>query len=444
MPDHAVWPCGPSTDHPDRGETPLHFLAQIACADLPAELWGGLGPREGWLLLFLNGQESFIEDNNKAVHVLPIEELGPEREPPPGTLPVADETFSGPDYGFVRSQNDIPTRWRRWPVDLVTIPSRSVEGSTERTIIPEDFAGTLYDGAPARPATTDWMRTELAPFSWRGVLYVLDSIERKLAENLLPMTKQDRIHMKRPGWIGEATASLDQALARLRGQAEQSPNRPQHEERISDLESARRFLGETGDAVAVQNAMKASQDAHLAWRQDARQRLAALRKWVSSRDLDSPLPSAEWAELRQKLVDDRSPYWFLMGARIGVGTPRRLNGSLLDLARHGLAAAQTQIAADYYTSPKLRDLIPADLLRELEPDWRTLDGNRPHRMGGTPDVIQPARGDEISGELLLFQVASDGAMHWTPGDVGALYVFIDPARLARNDFSELRVTLETY
>ena len=31
----------------------LHFIAQICCADLPENLWEGMGPRKGWLLLFV-------------------------------------------------------------------------------------------------------------------------------------------------------------------------------------------------------------------------------------------------------------------------------------------------------------------------------------------------------------------------------------------------------
>ena len=33
MPDHVEWPRSVSSEHPDRGERPLHFVAQIACAN---------------------------------------------------------------------------------------------------------------------------------------------------------------------------------------------------------------------------------------------------------------------------------------------------------------------------------------------------------------------------------------------------------------------------
>src|ERR1044072_7773088 len=38
---------------PQRDRKPLHFLGQIDCAALPRDIWGGLGPRTGWLAFFV-------------------------------------------------------------------------------------------------------------------------------------------------------------------------------------------------------------------------------------------------------------------------------------------------------------------------------------------------------------------------------------------------------
>ena len=81
MPDHVEWPRSISSEHPERGERPLHFVAQIACADLPAELWGGLGPRHGWLLLFIDPNQGGPEGPD-AFRVLYVDTLGAERRPP--------------------------------------------------------------------------------------------------------------------------------------------------------------------------------------------------------------------------------------------------------------------------------------------------------------------------------------------------------------------------
>src|SRR4051794_34286422 len=48
MPDNIPWP------RTTGNGAPLHFIAQIACADLPKQIWNGRGPRDGWLLLFVD------------------------------------------------------------------------------------------------------------------------------------------------------------------------------------------------------------------------------------------------------------------------------------------------------------------------------------------------------------------------------------------------------
>ncbi|MDZ4867620.1 MAG: DUF1963 domain-containing protein, partial [Alphaproteobacteria bacterium] len=64
MPAHVEWPRSISAEHPKKGERPLHFVAQIACADLPANLWAGLGPRHGWLLLFVDPNQGVPEGSD--------------------------------------------------------------------------------------------------------------------------------------------------------------------------------------------------------------------------------------------------------------------------------------------------------------------------------------------------------------------------------------------
>jgi Domain of unknown function (DUF1963) len=260
MPESVEWPLGPTTDHPERGLTPLHFVAQIACADLPPDLWGGLGPREGWLLLFLNGQDWNVMDNGAAVRVLHIAELGPERAPPPGIHPVHDEMYTGPDYGFVRTQQDIPTVWRRWPVDLVTIPNRVIEGAPTPAIIPQSFASILYDGAPVK----DEGRAEppgKAPCSWRGALYVVDSIARVLAKEHEMRFDLVRGKPSGPGWIADAINRTDAQIERflaswaLHPTAENASEaeriRPEVLARIEKLKAARQLLAENADTATL-------------------------------------------------------------------------------------------------------------------------------------------------------------------------------------------------
>ena len=68
LPDPFVWP--------RKDGKPLYFLGQIACSALPADIWGGLGPRSGYLAFFV-GMGKHIAAT--AVHAA---ELGPERLAP--------------------------------------------------------------------------------------------------------------------------------------------------------------------------------------------------------------------------------------------------------------------------------------------------------------------------------------------------------------------------
>jgi uncharacterized protein YwqG len=103
-----------------------------------------------------------------------------------------------------------------------------------------------------------------------------------------------------------------------------------------------------------------------------------------------------------------------------------------------------ELIADYYTDPRLRRLIPPDLLATFEPHWRRLEDNMPHRMGGYHDGVQSDPEPGPAKALLLFQIASDPAMNWCWGDVGAYYVFIAPDDLERGDYGRASISLECH
>ena len=81
MPAHIAWP-----ENDGRRSV---FMAQIACADLPAGLWDGLGPRHGWLAFFLHPEDYRMQ-------VLHLAERGPPRSGPE----LGDESWFGPAGGL--------------------------------------------------------------------------------------------------------------------------------------------------------------------------------------------------------------------------------------------------------------------------------------------------------------------------------------------------------
>jgi len=104
LPDEAGWP--------EIDGKPGYFVAQINLASLPKELWGGLGPRSGWLSIFMSQGE-----NAKPV-VLYNKMLGEHRE--------------GPDQGeaewfLPRMTDDRPySTLPEWPVDIA--PYTQIDG----------------------------------------------------------------------------------------------------------------------------------------------------------------------------------------------------------------------------------------------------------------------------------------------------------------------------
>lgn len=456
MPDEMEWPRSISAESPEQGERPLHFLAQVCCADLPQELWGGLGPRDGWLLLFIDPNQG-CPDGPDAFKVLHIDALGPEREPPFDLGPVHDGVYTGPDYGFVRAQQDIPTVWRRWPVDLVTIPNRVIEGARTPTIIPQNFASILYDVAPVN----DEGRVEppgKTPFSWRGALYVVDSIARVLAKEHELRLDNDRKKLSAPGWITDAINRTDAQIAKwlaspaLQPAAENASSevkawvettRPIVVDKIEMLRAARQLLAESADAAALLARIEQTHRDYAAWRDGTKQRVATLRERIVAHDLDTPIAADDWDALQAGLEGDRQRYWILRDDGAGL-LPDRIDQSLLDYAYSGLRAAQVQLAADDYVSQELRHLVPDELVAFMEPRWRALYSNRPHRMGGYHDGVQSEAVIGPAKELLLFQIATDDAMHWVWGDGGAYYFWIRPKHLEAKDFSGVQMCLECH
>jgi hypothetical protein len=60
LPVNIDWPRARNSEYPDKGEIPLNFLAQIACSDLPHDLWGGFGPRDGWLVFLVQAGAAVV------------------------------------------------------------------------------------------------------------------------------------------------------------------------------------------------------------------------------------------------------------------------------------------------------------------------------------------------------------------------------------------------
>lgn len=159
LPDEIDWPRQSSRAHPDKGEIPLNFLAQIACADFPADLWGGLGPRHGWLVFFAPRPGDGPRGDFSPMTVLHTSELGRERQAPADKQPVAAARYTegyypGPLY-------------RRCPVDIVCMDNDPVHpidlpfaGEESGSPMPPDLARVLYGDVPCDRSYWNPQRSE--------------------------------------------------------------------------------------------------------------------------------------------------------------------------------------------------------------------------------------------------------------------------------------------
>jgi uncharacterized protein YwqG len=102
---------------------------------------------------------------------------------------------------------------------------------------------------------------------------------------------------------------------------------------------------------------------------------------------------------------------------------------MLDFADHGLRFALREDLLDLYTrSAAAQASIPQALRAELEPKLRHVGrSTTPHRMGGPRDLIQYR--EDPDDDVLVFQISSDYAMGWMWGDLGALFVYLNPLYL---------------
>ncbi|MDU0478829.1 YwqG family protein [Staphylococcus chromogenes] len=92
--------------------------------------------------------------------------------------------------------------------------------------------------------------------------------------------------------------------------------------------------------------------------------------------------------------------------------------------------------------------LHAEVTTEQEAQWNTFFLERPprstllgkvrHQIGGYADFVQNEPRPKGSPLRLLFQIDSDGHMQWI-GDMGTMQFFIDPADLARRDFSKVLI-----
>lgn len=150
---------------PKIDDQPADFLAQISCAELPRDLWGGLGPRDGALAFF-------IHRRNYEMRVFHLRDTGIPVAPPL-TLNDPDGWF-GPHggLGFGDLAPFAVRAFPEWPVDLVAVRPGDADPRDEGD--PNEPGSALYNRG------YDIADPAFHPFDWGSMTAMIALLEMRL------------------------------------------------------------------------------------------------------------------------------------------------------------------------------------------------------------------------------------------------------------------------
>jgi len=457
MPEGVEWPRGINLEVDSETEVPLHFICQIAMADLPSHLWAGLGPREGWLLFFVNGNHCTLDEEGvtRFVHTT---ELGEEREPPADIGPIHDGMYTG-GRRWTGENNVYP----RVPVDLVSMPNQLYEYNDWKHAAPENLAQLLNEGCEI--GDNGPYRGLKTPFTWRGLAEALDTLFAVM-DNTHAREREDQYwqtlgekfvepeHFTRI--LNDKQAALDEAIVKLPGRTDDETEnafaqRTAHlRERIrsfeTDLAETRTLIEEHPSAEKLLAHLQTRTERH--WQTALRSGLEQLRAFAEQRGLDTSLTTEEWDAIKTELATGDAELWTL-GWHHGRGgvrsaTIQKRKKSVVGLLERHLSEAAVDTLKRYYPDPETRVLIPEDILPDYEAHMRSLDDNLPQRMGGYHDGVQSGWEGRPDGKVLLLQLSCDYVLEMIWGDCGGVYAFISPDDLERGDFNKADIHLECH
>ncbi len=447
MPENVAWPRGVCSDYPDRGEQPLHFVAQIACEDLPADLWGGIGPRTGWLVFFLAANACCPEsDGDRAV--LHINELGSQRTPPEDSAPVHDGVYTGGSYNWL-PKDEVPAHWRGWPVDLVEMANRLYENEHGYPAAsPENFAEKLYEGQQVSPEERPGGLLSLRAMTYGQAVSSVEALAAKMRSRIAdPFDDTAREMLVADGGQERLIEGLRADLAKIEQQDREKMSAEQigwQEKRKAFLENVIEAFGPLSAADSLSQILTVHAD-RLKWRESVAEGCDRIAIMLGKSPPDAPLDERHWEELVATFEGKRDSSLELFYCDWGDDKVGRLTlAESGDPAEIESPPGIDQFAIDVYLDPETRGILPADYVASREPVWRTLVDNIPHRMGGYHDGVQSGSGETSGDDVLLLQLNSDDAMDWCWGDVGAYYFWIKQADLAAMNFDDVELILECH
>jgi uncharacterized protein YwqG len=384
LPPGIEWPRG---RNPQGHDVPLHFLAQIDCAELPrgAEPL----PTEGMLFFFARDDEEQIWGEKNAHHharviyAPAVPDGQAARAAPLDLRPIKDRVAkvsykpewilpdeAGPAVHF--SWPIVALRFDTWP-DASAFRTELGDGYRRRVEALRTGSFVAATGLPSRSQNTpDWDQHFGAPFS-------------------LPA---DRHHNTRFPQVGIMIDRLSRRVIR----AHQNRNAPA--DRAAEIRvEASRWI-ERAAAIGL-DAAPSDED------------VEAFQRWLS------------------ELANEPS---YLRRAMAAI-----LTAALLDSITYAASAPEAAaLIPQHYYDVLENHHIPIDQRKGREGDWQLI--TRVHQMFGYAPASQGSAPLD-SGPVCLLQLATDNGLEFMFGDVGEATFWIKPKDLAAKRFDKAWATL---
>jgi hypothetical protein len=391
---------------PEIDGAPLQLLAQVDCAALPAGLWDGLGPRHGWLAIFIEPVKFTLQ----VMHFAEVGGLTPGPALPPDSQIVGYDMRPRP--GKVALIQAIP----QWPVDVVAVfdgkddPRR--EGWHKST-------HARYD------RRHDICAPGLMPFDWPTARTMMDMVVAGAA-HAIPTAAAPHLE---PEALARAEARIAEASA---GGAPP--------DKILDQ---RLNLDELRAMASVRNHV-------LQKGPEILQRLQALKARVDSMAVDATFsPTAiapvlaemhamtwmyksvapQYRDGRQLTSQER----FDEGVKL-LSLPLTTHDPVSHLWVHGFETYRDDRAKHAYARDP--QSLPAEVRADCEETWKDMAAHEMGSMGHVP--WQYVDEFDERHDVTLLEFPSSGLMNWMFGDVNSLVITMTKADLAAGAFDRAK------
>jgi len=391
---------------PQIRETPADFLAQVDCSALPADLWGGLGPRSGALAFFIHPRDGDML-------VVPVAQPGDPVGPP---RPIDDpDSFFAP-HGGLRFGDLMPFTRRafpEWPVDLVVVRSGDPD--------PRDTEGA-DDGPGHRLYRTGYDIADPAwhPFDWDSMAAMAEILDMRIARFW-------REPGDAPSPIEVQRANVERRLAA----PDAADGEPVDRALLENQYAALTELVEASRAAAEMNREALS---------NAQEIIAIVRESARKDDFSpaaaaavmGALQTIRWAKVNRKPDPEGRPGAERIETLVLPLTEHRVDAPLwahdyhaiwFDHAKHAYAAGS--------------DRLSPEALAVLEPYCRELAAREMGGIGHVPFAYVHDYDEDADATLL--ELPSSGLMSWMFGDVDHLVLTIRKPDLAIGRFDRPRV-----